>query len=125
MARSKTQSKYVRENLSGNVREHSNGESALMYFTDKIKESGLYLLDEPENSLFPDKQQELLQFLEDSVRFYNCQFVISTHSPFLLSMRGAKIYDLDEEPVDVRKWTQLGNVRAFYDFFKMHEREFQ
>ena len=125
MARSKTQSKYVRENLSGNVREHSNGESALMYFTDKIKESGLYLLDEPENSLSPDKQQELLQFLEDSVRFYNCQFVISTHSPFLLSMRGAKIYDLDEEPVDVRKWTQLGNVRAFYDFFKMHEREFQ
>ena len=125
MARSKTQSKYVRENLSGNVREHSNGESALMYFTDKIKESGLYLLDEPENSLSPDKQQELLQFLEDSVRFYNCQFVISTHSPFLLSMRGAKIYDLDEEPVDVRKWTQLGNVRAFYDFFKKHEREFQ
>ena len=87
MARSKTQSKYVRENLSGNVREHSNGESALIYFTDKIKESGLYLLDEPENSLSPDKQQELLQFLEDSVRFYNCQFVISTHSPFLLSMR--------------------------------------
>lgn len=125
MARSKTQSKYVRENLSGNVREHSNGESALMYFTEKIKESGLYLLDEPENSLSPDKQQELLQFLEDSVRFYNCQFVISTHSPFLLSMRGAKIYDLDEEPVDVRKWTQLGNVRAFYDFFKKHEREFQ
>ena len=125
MARSKTQSKYVRENLSGNVREHSNGESALIYFTDKIKESGLYLLDEPENSLSPDKQQELLQFLEDSVRFYNCQFVISTHSPFLLSMRGAKIYDLDEEPVDVRTWTQLGNVRAFYDFFKMHEREFQ
>ena len=125
MARSKTQSKYVRENLSGNVREHSNGESALMYFTDKIKESGLYLLDEPENSLSPDKQQELLQFLEDSVRFYNCQFVISTHSPFLLSMRGAKIYDLDEEPVDVRKWTQLGNVRVFYDFFKKHEREFQ
>ena len=125
MARSKTQSKYVRENLSGNVREHSNGESALMYFTDKIKESGLYLLDEPENSLSPDKQQELLQFLEDSVRFYNCQFVISTHSPFLLSMRGAKIYDLDEEPVDVRRWTQLGNVRVFYEFFKKHEREFQ
>ncbi len=125
MARSKTQSKYVRENLSGNVREHSNGESALMYFTDKIKENGLYLLDEPENSLSPDRQQELLQFLEDSVRFYNCQFVISTHSPFLLSMRGAKIYDLDEEPVDVRRWTQLGNVRVFYEFFKKHEREFQ
>mgnify|MGYP006990124335 CR=1 FL=1 len=36
-----------------NVREHSNGESAFLYFTDKIKENGLYLLDEPENSLSP------------------------------------------------------------------------
>ena len=123
-ARSRTQSKYVRNHLAGNVREHSNGESALMYFTDRIKENGLYLLDEPENSLSPDRQQELLRFLEDSVRFYNCQFVISTHSPFLLSMRGAKIYDLDEEPVDVKKWTQLSNVRAYYDFFRLHESEF-
>ena len=95
-----------------------------MYFTDRIKENGLYLLDEPENSLSPDRQQELLRFLEDSVRFYNCQFVISTHSPFLLSMRDAKIYDLDEEPVDVKKWTQLSNVRAYYDFFRLHESEF-
>lgn len=123
-ARSRTQSKYVRNHLAGNVREHSNGESALMYFTDRIKENGLYLLDEPENSLSPDRQQELLRFLEDSARFYNCQFVISTHSPFLLSMRDAKIYDLDEEPVDVKKWTQLSNVRAYYDFFRLHESEF-
>lgn len=123
-ARSKTQSKYVRNNLADNIREHSNGESALLYFTDKVKENSLYLLDEPENSLSPDKQQELLRFLEDSVRFYNCQFIISTHSPFLLSMKGAKIYDLDEEPVDVKKWTQLSNVRTYFDFFKQHEKEF-
>ncbi len=124
MARSKTQSKYVRKNLMDNVREHSNGESAFIYFSDKIKENGLYLLDEPENSLSPEKQQELLRFLEDSARFFGCQFVIATHSPFLLSMKGAKIYDMDEEPVDVKRWTELENVRAYYDFFKKHENEF-
>ena len=32
--------------------------------------------------------------------------------------------DMDEEPVDVKRWTQLGNVRAYYDFFKKHEAEF-
>ena len=32
--------------------------------------------------------------------------------------------DMDEEPVDVKRWTQLGNVRAYYDFFKKHEGEF-
>ena len=123
-ARSSTQSKYIRKTLSDNVREHSNGESAFLYFSEKIKENGLYLLDEPENSLSPAKQQELLHFLEDSVRFFGCQFIIATHSPFLLSMRGAKIYDLDEEIVDVKRWSELENVRAYYEFFKKHEEAF-
>ena len=122
--RSKTQSKYIRENLMGNVREHSNGESAFIYFTEKIKDNGLYLLDEPENSLSVERQQELCRFIGDSARFFGCQFVIATHSPFLLSMPGAKIYDMDEEPVDVKRWTELKNVRAYYDFFKKYEREF-
>ena len=125
LAKRSTQSKYVRNNLKDNIREHSNGESAFLYFTEKILENGLYLLDEPENSLSPEKQQELLRFLEDSMRFYGCQFIIATHSPFLLSMKGAKIYDLDEEVVDVKRWYELGNVRAYYEFFKKHEREFE
>ena len=124
MAKRKTQSRYVRENLMDNVREHSNGESAFIYFSEKINENGLYLLDEPENSLSPERQQELLRFLQDSARFFGCQFIIATHSPFLLSMNGAKIYDTDEEPVDVKRWTELDNVRAYYDFFKKHEHEF-
>lgn len=124
MARSKTQSKFVRANLMDNVREHSNGESAFLYFSEKIQENGLYLLDEPENSLSPERQQELVRFLEDSARFFGCQFIIATHSPFLLAMRGAKIYDMDEDVVDVKKWTELSNVRAYFEFFKKHEGEF-
>lgn len=123
-ARRRTQSKYVRENLMGNVREYSNGESAYKYFTEKMQDGGLYLLDEPENSLSANKQIELAGFLEDAARFFNCQFVISTHSPFLLSMRHAKIYDLDEDPVTVKKWTDLENVRMYHDFFKKHEDDF-
>ncbi len=124
-ARGNSQSKFVRKNLMDNVREHSNGESAFLYFSDKIKENGLYLLDEPENSLSPKRQQELLRFLEDSARFFGCQFIIATHSPFLLSMKGAKIYDMDENPVDVKKWTELENVREYYEFFKSREKEFE
>ena len=125
LARTKTQSQYIRNTMMGNVREHSNGESAFIYFEEKIKENALYLLDEPENSLSPERQKELLQFIENSARFFGCQFIIATHSPFLLSIKGAKIYDLDEEPVDVKKWTELGNVRAYYEFFKNHESEFE
>lgn len=125
LARRKTQSRYVRENTQGNVREYSNGESAWSYFCEKIGENCLYLLDEPENSLSPARQMELMKFLEDSARFFGCQFVISTHSPFLLAMRGAKIYDLDEDPVDVRRWTELENVRTYYEFFMFHQEEFE
>jgi predicted ATPase len=123
-ARSKTQSKFVRSNLMDNVREYSNGESAFRYFTEKIGENGLYILDEPENSLSPKRQMELKSFIEDSVRFFGCQFIISTHSPFLLAMQGAKIYDLDKNPADIRRWTELDNVRIYREFFKAHDDEF-
>ena len=123
-ARRLTQSRYVRSELMDNIREYSNGESAFIYFSEKITENGLFLLDEPENSLSPARQQELVKFLEDSARFFGCQFVISTHSPFLLAMRGAKIYDLDEDPADVKRWTELENVRTYYTFFRDHCDEF-
>ena len=115
---------YVMQNMQNNVKEQSNGESGFMYFTNKIENDALYLLDEPENSLSPEKQQELLQFIQDSARFYNCQFIIATHSPFLLSLKDAKIYDFDENPVKVKPWTELKNVRDYYNFFKSHEKEF-
>ena len=67
LANSKTKSQYVRRTLPDNVREYSNGESGYRYFVNNIKENGLYFLDEPENSLAPARQQDLAQFLEESV----------------------------------------------------------
>jgi predicted ATPase len=57
-------------------------------------------------------------------RFERCQFVIATHSPFLLGIRGAKIYDLDSSGVPVRPWTALENVREYYNFFNARKGEF-
>ena len=123
-ARKKTQSSFVRGELMDNVRSYSNGENAFRYFTEKIGENGIYILDEPENSLSPKLQMELRKFIEDSARFFGCQFIISTHSPFILSLEGAKIYDLDEGPVKVKKWTEVENVRVYHEFFKKYESEF-
>ncbi len=123
-ARSKSMSKYVKGELVNNQREYSNGESAFKYFTDNIKENALYLLDEPENSLSPKKQIDLQKFLEDSARFFGCQFIISTHSPILLSMEDIRIYNLEEIPVTTAKWTQLENTKVYFDFFDKHRKEF-
>lgn len=123
-AKSKSQSQFVRDRLMRNVDMFSNGESAMKYFVDHITENALYLLDEPENSLSISLQQELCKYIVDSARHFGCQFVMSTHSPVLLSMKDAVIYDLDSDPVAVKPWTELENVRRYFDFFEEHRQEF-
>mgnify|MGYP004536472711 FL=1 len=124
-AKSNTMSKFVRERLgNNNIIECSNGESALMFWEREIDANSIYILDEPENSLSAENVLKLKKFIEDSERFYNCQFIISTHSPFLLNLNEALIYDLDEIPVKTKKWTELPNVITYYNFFKEHNSEF-
>ena len=123
--KNRSQSRFLKENLMRNIQERSNGESALSYFVDSIQENALYLLDEPENSLSPQNQLRLKYFIEDSVRSFRCQFVISTHSPFLLSLKGARIYNIDENPPAERRWTELECVKAYYDFFKEQGDKFE
>ncbi len=123
-AKSKSQSQYVRDRLMRNVDMFSNGESAMKYFVDHITENAVYLLDEPENSLSIALQQELCKYIMDSARHFGCQFILSTHSPVLLSMKDAVIYDLDADPVTVKEWTELENVRRYFEFFEEHRTEF-
>ena len=125
MAKTKSQSHYVRKTLIDNVREYSNGESAYRYFVNHIDKNGIYILDEPENSLSPEMQLELIRFIQDSVRHFGCQFIISTHSPFILSMHDALVYDLDQCPVCTRDWHMLKNVQTYYQFFKERAEEFE
>lgn len=125
-SKTKSMSEYVREKLvNNNIIEQSNGESALMFWEREIKENSIYILDEPENSLSALNQLKLKKFIEESVRFYNCQFIISTHSPFLLNLYEAKIYNLDLNPVEVKIWTELETVKLYYDFFKENEIDFK
>jgi predicted ATPase len=113
-----SKSEYTRRRVDRDVILHSNGESALGIFVRAIKDNALYLLDEPENSLSASHQKELAEYISGSARFYNCQFIISSHSPFLLSLKGAEIYDLDARPVCVKKWTELGCIREYAEIFR-------
>lgn len=121
----KSMSRFVRERLgNNNIIRHSNGEEALLFWEREIKENSIYILDEPENSLSAENQLKLKKFIEESIRFYNCQFIISTHSPFLLKLMDARIYNLDEYPVSTKNWEELPNVQIYYNFFKEYEKEF-
>lgn len=110
-------SKYIAARLQKNREELSNGETAFNYFVNSIPDNSLVLLDEPENSLSAEWQMQLIIFLSGAIKAFNCQLIISTHSPFLLSLPGALIYDLDTNPIDKNRWYKLKNVRCYYDFF--------
>ena len=120
----RTQSAYVKKRVARDVDLYSNGETAMRYFLDRIDGEGVYLLDEPENSLSIALQIELASYIEATARTTGAQFIIATHSPVLLSMRGARIYDLDTRGVPVSDWTELANVRRYFDFFMERKAEF-
>uniref|UniRef100_UPI00405614C4 AAA family ATPase n=1 Tax=Acetatifactor sp. TaxID=1872090 RepID=UPI00405614C4 len=104
--------------------KYSNGETSLQYFEEYLHPNALYLLDEPEVSLSPANQVALAEEINKMARLLQCQFIIATHSPFMLGTLNAKIYNLDTKEYDIAKWSELENVRYFYDFFKKHEKEF-
>ena len=121
----RSQSSYIRKRVARDIDLHSNGETALRYFLERIDEDAVYLLDEPENSLSIEFQIELAEYISATARATKSQFVIATHSPILLSMQNAKIYNLDAYPADVCSWTELDNVRKYFDFFMEHKDEFR
>lgn len=121
-ARSKSVSrrKFIRQTAGTEVKLNSNGETALEYFKGKLKNDTLYCLDEPENSLSPKLQLELKNIIEEKAHYCGCQFIIATHSPFLLAMHEdfTKIYDLDSCTVETRNWWELENTRIYFQFFE-------
>ena len=105
--------------------KYSNGETTLNILEEEIEPDKLYLLDEPEVSLSPQNQVKLAEKINEMARYLGVQFIIATHSPFMLGILDAKIYNLDTKTYKVQSWNELENVRYFYDFFKSRRNEFE
>lgn len=88
------QSLGLYKSYGGNLHECSHGEAFLNLVKNRFTENGLYILDEPESALSPTRQMSLLCLIDDLVK-KGSQFIISTHSPILLSYKNAQIYDLN------------------------------
>ena len=92
---------YSRKEIMQFAQEkYSNGETTMQLLLDAFIPDQLYLLDEPEVSLSPENQVKLAEEINKMARFLGCQFIIATHSPFMLGTLQAKIYNLDSECMD-------------------------
>ncbi len=109
--------KLLIEKIGKIERGFSNGETALMKLSEILEKPGLYLLDEPENSMSCEFQMKLATIIQYLAKYGKCQFLIASHSPFILSMEGAKIYNLDNNPVDICNWWELDNMKHYFNLF--------
>lgn len=127
LARKKSVSRrqFIRKAAGDEVKLGSNGETALEYFEKRLKNDTLYCLDEPENSMSPKMQLTLVKMLEEMARYCGCQFIIATHSPFLLALDGARIYDLDSKPAEIKNWWELENAKIYFEFFDKYRHLFK
>ena len=83
----------MRNEYGDNMLAYSHGEAYLKILETRIANKGIYLLDEPEAALSPLKQLSLIAFILEVLKNNNSQFIISTHSPILMGMPGALIYE--------------------------------
>ena len=84
----------------GDLHKCSHGESFLKLVENRFWNKGLYLLDEPEAALSPQRQMTLLCYIHDLAQ-NGSQFIIATHSPILLSYQYGKIIDMNHQMKEI------------------------
>ena len=81
------------------LHKQSHGESFMSLVENRFGGNGLYILDEPEAALSPMRMMRLLCYMQQLVN-NNSQFVISTHSPILMTFPNAEILEITEEGIN-------------------------
>jgi predicted ATPase len=99
----------------------SHGESFLALFTNRFNR-GIYILDEPEAALSPQRQLTFLRVIHDLEAAGSAQFLIATHSPMLLSYPGAVLYGLDGDAIEEIAYQETAHFLITRDFLNSPER---
>ena len=102
------------------LHEQSHGESFLALVKNRFSGKGLYLLDEPEAALSPSRLMQLLVCIHDLVR-NDSQFIISTHSPILMSYPDADLFELSGNGIDKTSYEQTEHYRITKSFIDKPE----
>jgi predicted ATPase len=98
-----------------NLHQMSHGEAFLWLMQNRFGENGLYILDEPEAALSPQRQLALLRIIHDLVQ-NGSQFIIATHSPILMAYPNAALFELDEKGIQPIKLEDTQHFLVTRDF---------
>lgn len=103
------------------LHEQSHGEAFLTLFMERFGDKSLFILDEPEAALSPQRQLAMLSRLHDLVESRS-QFIIATHSPILMAYPNATIYECGERGIHPVAYEDTEHYRVMHDFIANPQR---
>lgn len=105
-------------NMSGpDYLSHSHGEGFMRFFRERGTRKGLFIFDEPESALSPQRQFEFIKHLAGQVAEGNVQAIIATHSPILMAIPGARLLQLDQRGLYETSFRDTAHFRLYSEFF--------
>lgn len=107
------------------LHEQSHGESFLSLFLNRFNGRAIYLLDEPEAALSPQRQLTFMKVIHDLVTEEDCQFIMATHSPILLGYPEATILSFDEGKIQEIDYEMTDHYQITKYFLQNRERFLQ
>lgn len=102
----------------------SYGEAYLDFFKSRIRENEIYLLDEPETPLSIQNQLALLSIIDEGIKHKN-QFIIATHSPIIMAIPYAEIYQIDKSQINRCQFEEIESVALLKQFINHPESFFR
>lgn len=103
------------------LHHQSHGESFLALFQNRF-EQGLYILDEPEAALSPQRQLAFLRIINELEVPRQAQFLIASHSPILLAYPGATLYQFEDEGIREVAYRETEHYLVTREFLNGPER---
>lgn len=103
------------------LQKQSHGESFLSLFNHKIKD-GIFIFDEPESALSPERQLTLISILSELSKTGRCQFVIATHSPLLISIPNSTLYEIENGNLVEKNYKDTAQFQLYKNFIESPER---
>jgi predicted ATPase len=101
----------MRKQYGGDMQAFSHGEAYLTILQTRIMDKGIFMLDEPEAALSPLKQLSLLAFILEVLKGGKAQFIIATHSPILMGIPDAMLYEIREEGMERVTYKETDHYR--------------
>nr|WP_239479552.1 AAA family ATPase [Actibacterium sp. 188UL27-1] len=106
----------VAQQIASDYLSWSHGEGFLRIFSERMSAPGLYLMDEPESALAPERQFDLLRQLHRIQTQANAQVIMATHSPTLMAVPGARLLQIRRDRIDEAHYQDTRHFRLYRSF---------